>query len=141
MEKMAISKVECYNFIDTLSRPDIVPQVVVVGAGPTGLLISLNLARHSIPVEVLEAKDEVDESSCAALRSAPGVWEIRRVGILDDTRDAGCIPQKVYIQNFQTPRLLASTRMTCHRAILIDGLIFLSTRSVRFCGRTSNVTW
>lgn len=61
MEKMAITKVEWYNFIDVLSRPDIVPQVVVVGAGPTGLMLAFNLVRHSLFVEVLKAKDESDE--------------------------------------------------------------------------------
>lgn len=47
--------------IDVLSRPDIVPQVVVVGAGPTGLMLAFNLVRHSLFVEVLKAKDESDE--------------------------------------------------------------------------------
>lgn len=59
-EKMAITKVEWHNFIDVLSRSDIVPQVVVVGAGPTGLMLAFNLVRHSLFVEILKAKDESD---------------------------------------------------------------------------------
>ena len=65
----------------------------MVGAGPIGLLLALNLARAGIPVDVLEAVSQVDESLRAALHSAPGIIELRRAGVLDDVRAAGYIPR------------------------------------------------
>lgn len=57
------------------------------------MVLALNLAQHSIPVEVVEAKGEVDEPLRAALHSAPGVQEMRPVEILDDVRKSGYLPR------------------------------------------------
>ena len=65
--------------------------MIVVGAGPTGLILALNLARAGIPVDVLEAASEVDEALRAAFHSAPGVRELRRAGVLEDVRTVGFI--------------------------------------------------
>jgi 2-polyprenyl-6-methoxyphenol hydroxylase-like FAD-dependent oxidoreductase len=65
-------------------------------------MLALNLARHSIPVEVLEAAGEADESLRAALHSAPGVQEMRRVGILDDVRKEGYLPQRFTYRTLDT---------------------------------------
>lgn len=50
-------------------------------------MLALNLVRQSVPVEVLETKDEVDASLRAALHSAPGVQEVTSVGRRDDVRE------------------------------------------------------
>ena len=42
-------------------------QVVVVGAGPTGLLLALILAQAGISVAVLEANEKVDDRPRACL--------------------------------------------------------------------------
>lgn len=39
----------------------LINNVLVVGAGPTGLLLALLLAQHDIPVEVVEAGESIDE--------------------------------------------------------------------------------
>ncbi len=67
--------------------------MIVVGAGPIGLLLALNLAKAGISVDVLEAASRVDESLRAALHSAPGIIELRRAGVLEDVRAAGYIPR------------------------------------------------
>lgn len=36
-------------------------KVLVVGAGPSGILLALLLAQHGIQVDVLEALDDIDQ--------------------------------------------------------------------------------
>ncbi len=42
-------------------------QIIVVGAGPAGLLLALILAREGISVTVLEANEKIDERPRACL--------------------------------------------------------------------------
>lgn len=42
-------------------------QVIVVGAGPTGLLLALILARAGISITVLEANKKIDDRPRACL--------------------------------------------------------------------------
>lgn len=57
--------------------------IIIVGAGPSGLLLALNLARAGIQVHVLEASTELDNQPRAVLYGPAGVWELRRSGILE----------------------------------------------------------
>lgn len=41
--------------------PKNIKKVIIVGAGPTGLLLGLLLAQHGIAVQVVEAEFEVDQ--------------------------------------------------------------------------------
>ena len=36
-------------------------KVLVVGAGPSGILLALLLAQHSIKVDIVEALDDIDK--------------------------------------------------------------------------------
>lgn len=70
-------------------------KVIVVGAGPAGLILALLLGRAGIPVQVLDASDTLDSSPRATHYSAPAVHELRRAGILEDVRKQGFIPTGV----------------------------------------------
>jgi 2-polyprenyl-6-methoxyphenol hydroxylase-like FAD-dependent oxidoreductase len=63
-----------------------------VGAGPSGLLLALMLAKQGITVQVLEATDKLDDQPRATHYSPPAVYELRRAGVLDDVLAAGFVP-------------------------------------------------
>ncbi|KAM4058416.1 FAD binding domain-containing protein [Hirsutella rhossiliensis] len=63
-------------------------KVLIVGAGPAGLLLAVLLARRGIPSTVLEAWDRVDERLRATQYGVPATRIFRRAGILDDIRSA-----------------------------------------------------
>ncbi|KAI1867487.1 hypothetical protein JX265_007289 [Neoarthrinium moseri] len=64
-------------------------KVVVVGAGPSGLLLSLLLAKHGIPVHLLEASDKLDDRPRAAIYGPPAIPDLKRAGILEEVRRRG----------------------------------------------------
>ncbi|KAK2590142.1 hypothetical protein QQS21_012171 [Conoideocrella luteorostrata] len=61
-------------------------KVLIVGAGPAGLLLAILLARSNIPSTVLESWDQVDERLRATQYGVPATRVFRRAGILDDIR-------------------------------------------------------
>jgi 2-polyprenyl-6-methoxyphenol hydroxylase-like FAD-dependent oxidoreductase len=63
----------------------------VVGAGPSGLLLCLLLAKHGIPVLLLEASDELDDRPRAAIYGPPAVPDLKRAGILEEVRRRGMV--------------------------------------------------
>ncbi|KAF2103597.1 FAD/NAD(P)-binding domain-containing protein [Rhizodiscina lignyota] len=63
--------------------------VLVVGAGPVGLLTSLRVAKEGIQVTVLEALPAVEESPRAMAYQPIAVKELDRAGILADVRAVG----------------------------------------------------
>ncbi|KAJ5679018.1 hypothetical protein N7462_007262 [Penicillium macrosclerotiorum] len=69
-------------------------KVLVVGAGPAGLLLALMLSRKGIQVTVLEAGDKLNDQPRATHYSPPAVYELRRAGVLDDVRAEGFTPNK-----------------------------------------------
>ncbi|KAG2026535.1 hypothetical protein GB937_001315 [Aspergillus fischeri] len=66
-----------------------IPFVLVVGAGPSGLLLALMLGKQGIPVQLLEAADSLDDRPRATHYSPPAVHELRRAGVLDDMAAEG----------------------------------------------------
>lgn len=67
----------------------------MVGAGPSGLILSLQLARSGIQCTLLEAASAVDERPRAAHYMPCAVREIRRAGVLADVRAQGLIPGNI----------------------------------------------
>jgi 2-polyprenyl-6-methoxyphenol hydroxylase-like FAD-dependent oxidoreductase len=65
------------------------PEVLVVGAGPVGLIIALNLARQGIRITVLEAGDDIIQSPRAMAYGPAGVYELERAGIAQECRELG----------------------------------------------------
>ncbi|KAL2194228.1 hypothetical protein P885DRAFT_71550 [Corynascus similis CBS 632.67] len=78
----------------TLTNPSIVAnatKVIIVGAGPSGLLLALLLAKHGISVRVLEAAAELDQQPRAAHYGGPAVPEFERAGIANAIRERGMV--------------------------------------------------
>jgi 2-polyprenyl-6-methoxyphenol hydroxylase-like FAD-dependent oxidoreductase len=65
--------------------------VIIVGAGPAGLLLAILLAQHRIPSIVLEAQPGLDTRLRATQYGVPATRVFRRAGIIDDIR-SGSIP-------------------------------------------------
>lgn len=62
-------------------------QVIVVGAGPSGLVLALLLAKQSIRVTVLERSNEYDKQPRASFYSLPAIHELRRAGVMDEVSE------------------------------------------------------
>lgn len=70
-------------------------KVIVVGAGPSGLLLALLLARAGIPVELLEQASSLDTNPRASHYTAESCAELDRAGVLDEVRAEGFAPDGV----------------------------------------------
>ncbi|KAL2435615.1 FAD-dependent monooxygenase terC [Exophiala dermatitidis] len=75
------------------SKPN--PWVIIVGAGPSGLLLELLLAKRGIPVQILDFGNKLDEQPRATHYGPPAMYELRRAGVTDDLRAAGFLPNGV----------------------------------------------
>jgi 2-polyprenyl-6-methoxyphenol hydroxylase-like FAD-dependent oxidoreductase len=60
-----------------------------VGAGPSGLLLSLLLIRAGIKVHLLDAAPTLDDQPRAAHYGSPAIPDLRRAGILDKIKSQG----------------------------------------------------
>jgi 2-polyprenyl-6-methoxyphenol hydroxylase-like FAD-dependent oxidoreductase len=65
------------------------PEIVIVGAGPVGLITALRVAQQGISVTVLELHHEVIQSPRAMAYGPAGVAELERAGIAQECRDIG----------------------------------------------------
>lgn len=63
--------------------------VLIVGAGPTGLTLALDLARRGAPCRIIEATDERAQNPRCNTTSARSMEIFRRLGLADDVRRAG----------------------------------------------------
>ncbi|KAI5273303.1 FAD binding domain-containing protein [Aureobasidium subglaciale] len=64
-------------------------KVIVVGAGPSGLLLSLLLIRAGIKVHLLDAAPDLDDQPRAAHYGPPAIPDLRRAGVLDKIKSQG----------------------------------------------------
>lgn len=71
------------------------PYVIIVGAGPSGLLLGLLLAKKGIPVQLLDLSEKLDEQPRATHYAPPAMYELQRAGVVDDMRAEGFIPRTV----------------------------------------------
>lgn len=68
-------------------------QVIVAGAGPTGLINALGLAQQGIDVTVIERFDEIQDSPRAPLYHWSVLEGLERLGLLEDAINAGFTKQ------------------------------------------------
>ncbi|KAJ5385553.1 hypothetical protein N7517_003464 [Penicillium concentricum] len=64
-------------------------EVIIVGAGPSGLMLALLLSQNGIKTTVLEMANEPDNAPRASHYSWPAIYELQRAGIYDDVLEAG----------------------------------------------------
>lgn len=69
--------------------------VIVVGAGPVGLLVALRLAMEGVPTTVLEALPAIEQSPRAMVYQPVAVKELDRAGILGELRKIGGIGKRI----------------------------------------------
>lgn len=68
-------------------------KVIVVGAGPSGLILGLLLAKEGIEVELLDAGAQLDEQPRAAHYATAAAYELARAGVLEDVKTRGLHPK------------------------------------------------
>ncbi|KIY01636.1 uncharacterized protein Z520_03188 [Fonsecaea multimorphosa CBS 102226] len=71
------------------------PWALIVGAGPSGLLLGLMLAKKGIPVHLIDMSSKLDEQPRATHYGTPAMSELRRAGIVPDLRAQGFHPDTV----------------------------------------------
>lgn len=70
-------------------------QVIIVGAGPAGLIISLMLAQKGIKSTILEKSHDIDRNPRASFYSSPTIYELRRAGLMEDIMKQAFVPDGV----------------------------------------------
>ncbi|KAK0713577.1 FAD binding domain-containing protein [Lasiosphaeria miniovina] len=88
-------------------------KVVIVGAGPSGLLLALLLGKHGIPVHILEASDHLDQQPRAAHYGTPAIPEFVRAGIVDEMRARGLILTTMCWRSPDDHAYMAGFNSTC----------------------------
>lgn len=89
------------------SNPERPTDVIVVGAGPVGLLTALRLAQAGIAVTILEALPAVENSPRAMAYQPVAVKELDRAGVLQDARKIGGQGRKVCWRKTGTGEVVA----------------------------------
>lgn len=69
--------------------------MLIVGAGPAGLIIALLLAQKGIRSTVLEKSDDIDRNPRASFYSSPVIYELRRAGLMEDIMKDAFVPDGV----------------------------------------------
>ncbi|GKZ37851.1 hypothetical protein AbraIFM66950_009641 [Aspergillus brasiliensis] len=73
-------------------QPD---KIIVVGAGPSGLLLALLLAQKNIPVTVIESQAGPNDQPRATHYAAPAVKELVRAGLMEEILSEAVLPSAI----------------------------------------------
>ncbi|CAI7657084.1 unnamed protein product [Penicillium glandicola] len=72
------------------------PFVIIVGGGPSGILLAILLGKQGISVRLLEAAEKFDDRPRATHYTAAAVQELKRAGVFEDMKaKGGFIPSGV----------------------------------------------
>ncbi|EYE94441.1 FAD-dependent oxidoreductase [Aspergillus ruber CBS 135680] len=77
-------------------------KVIIVGAGPTGLILGLLLAKQGIHVDILDPGATLDKQPRAAHYASPAAYELDRAGVLDDVTARGINHKKMIWRKVDT---------------------------------------
>lgn len=80
--------------------------MIIVGAGPCGLCLSLALARAAIEVTLISKDNTIDSRPRAAHLTAPGIQIFKRAGVFEDVRRAGFLPKDWTYQKIDGTRIV-----------------------------------
>jgi 2-polyprenyl-6-methoxyphenol hydroxylase-like FAD-dependent oxidoreductase len=100
-------------------------QVIVVGAGPCGLLLAVLLAKQGVQVQVLEASAKLDDQPRACHYSAPSKFELQRAGVLGKISEEGFFPRSVCWRKKDGSRIVGLNNETepessLHRMVALE---------------------
>lgn len=92
------------------------PQVLIIGAGPSGLLLALLLSSLSPrpTITLLDAASELNTAPRATHYGPPAVSVLRRAGILSAVRDRGFMPQRLCWRKLDGTRIAGFDRRLLH---------------------------
>jgi len=77
-------------------------QMIIVGAGPTGLILGLLRAKQGIYVDLLDAGAILDKQPRAAHYASPAAYDLDRAGVLDDVTARGINHKKMVWRKIDT---------------------------------------
>lgn len=92
------------------------PQVIIVGAGPSGLLLALLLTSLSpVPqITILEQAQTLNRSPRATHYNPVAVSVLRRAGVIEEIRRRGYMPTTLCWRTLHGPRLCRLDRRLLH---------------------------
>ena len=83
------------------------PEIIIIGAGPAGLTLSLLLARNNIKSLVLEKSLQATDDTRAVFYNAESQFESERAGILDQVKQRGFHINAASFRDLSGKRLFA----------------------------------
>jgi 2-polyprenyl-6-methoxyphenol hydroxylase-like FAD-dependent oxidoreductase len=115
-----------------MNRPNQQPRVIIVGAGPVGLTLAIDLGRRGLPLLIVERKDAPANLPKMERSNARTMEIFRRLGIADRVRAVGLpadVPMDVYVTtrlvdepilrlSYPSPNEAAERARTTHDATL-----------------------
>ena len=81
-----------------LCRPSSSPRVLIVGAGPTGLVLALNLARRGVPFRIVADAGGPGQRSRAMVVQARTLEFYRQLGFAEEIVDEGIVVPHLHLR-------------------------------------------
>ena len=80
-------------------------RIIIVGAGPAGLVLALLLARHGIDAQILEQDSTFTDETRAVFYQPVSLFEFRRAEIEDEVLEAALHPRSVSFRDIRGKKL------------------------------------
>lgn len=106
-----------------MASPSSNMEVIVVGAGPVGLLTTLRLAQAGIKTTCLEALQAVDDSPRAMAYHPVATKELDRAGVLYDVRKRGSSGRGVCWRQTRTGEVIAGLERSVTKDFPYENLV------------------